>query len=66
VTCSRANATATCSTGRCRIASCIRGWGDCDDRDSNGCERSLDSNSHCGRCGEVCGSDQSCVEGVCR
>jgi hypothetical protein len=39
-TCALMNATETCSTGACRIASCNMGWVDCDGLDSNGCESS--------------------------
>ena len=36
--CSLANATATCSTGSCRISTCNTGFGDCNGVASDGCE----------------------------
>ncbi|RLB57422.1 MAG: hypothetical protein DRJ42_00345 [Deltaproteobacteria bacterium] len=38
ITCSRYGATATCSSGSCRILSCNSGNGNCNGRDSDGCE----------------------------
>ena len=38
VTCSLANATETCSTGSCRIATCNAGFNDCNGVASDGCE----------------------------
>ena len=68
VTCSLANASETCATGSCRIASCNSGWGNCDGTHSNGCENSLDSLSDCGSCGTTCSrahATASCSGDVC-
>jgi hypothetical protein len=63
--CSRANATATCSTGTCQIAMCNDGYGNCDGNDANGCETDLrTSNMHCGMCGRSC-RDSCCSSGRC-
>jgi hypothetical protein len=51
----------------CGIASCTRGWADCNHVVSDGCEVELkSSNSHCGTCDQVCGAGQNCIDGVCR
>ncbi len=52
--CSRTNATASCSGDSCHIASCNSGWGNCDNNDQNGCENPLDSLTDCGSCGSSC------------
>jgi hypothetical protein len=66
VMCSRANATATCSTGMCRISTCNAGFGDCDGNDANGCETDLrTSNMHCGMCGRSCPAGMCCSSGMC-
>ncbi len=53
--CARTNATATCATTDvCRISSCSAGWGNCDGVDSNGCENTVDSLTHCGACNTAC------------
>jgi len=55
VTCTRAHATPTCSTGSCAIGSCSTGWGNCDSTDSNGCETDTTSTvTACGGCGMTC------------
>jgi hypothetical protein len=41
--CTRAHATATCSTGSCAIGACTGTWGNCDGNDANGCEATLGS-----------------------
>ncbi|MBW2462431.1 MAG: putative metal-binding motif-containing protein [Deltaproteobacteria bacterium] len=67
--CSRANATATCSSGSCRISSCNSGWGNCDGNGSNGCETRLNSLTHCGMCGSACNranASATCSTGSCR
>ncbi len=67
--CSRTNATATCSTGSCQIASCDTGFGNCDKNNGNGCETDLKtSTSDCGACGTVCSGANgtaSCTGGQC-
>jgi len=67
--CTRAHATATCSTGSCRISSCDSLWDDCDGTDSNGCETSLETTSNCGSCGTACARAHAvatCSGGNCR
>jgi hypothetical protein len=66
--CTRAHATATCSTGSCRISSCNSLWDDCDGTDSNGCETSLETTSDCGSCDTPCSrahATASCSGGSC-
>jgi len=61
--CSRTNATASCSTGACTLASCLSGFSTCDSNDANGCEISHATNPlTCGAAeyvGSACG-DKSC------
>jgi hypothetical protein len=40
-----------CDGGKC---SCDAGWADCDGDPENGCEAALDTEAHCGACGDVC------------
>lgn len=64
--CSRAHATAKCSTGACSILTCDGSYGDCDGNTSNGCETDLEtSKSHCGICGIACASGKQCTAGEC-
>ena len=68
-TCTRAHATATCSTGSCRISSCDSLWDDCDGNDANGCEQSLETLAHCGSCNTTCArahATATCSGGNCR
>jgi hypothetical protein len=66
VMCSRANATATCSTGTCQIAMCNAGYANCDMNDANGCEVDTRTDPmHCGMCGQRCGANMSCSSGRC-
>jgi len=67
--CSRSNASETCSTGSCRIASCSSGYANCDGADTNGCETRLTSLSNCGACGRTCSlanATETCSTGSCR
>jgi Cys-rich repeat protein len=69
--CRLANATSQCAGGRCAIAACAPGWGDCDGNATNGCEVNLESSTfHCGMCGRACpvrsGATPSCAAGACR
>ncbi len=69
--CFLGNATAACVRGRCEVASCGVGWGDCDGVASNGCEADLRADvTHCGACVRACVAGPnalaSCVEGGCR
>jgi hypothetical protein len=53
VTCSRANATATCGTGSCLISSCNAGWANTDGIDANGCECQNEATEAAGVCGSA-------------
>ncbi|PRW56694.1 Tryptophan synthase alpha chain [Chlorella sorokiniana] len=53
-TCARDNATPTCGTGVCMVASCDTGWGNCDNDPANGCETPLTTTDHCGSCASAC------------
>ena len=65
-TCSRANATASCSGDVCHIQSCNAGYGNCDGNDSNGCEANFATDpNNCGGCGNDCGANASCSSGSC-
>ncbi|MBL8678530.1 MAG: hypothetical protein JNK05_05170 [Myxococcales bacterium] len=48
-----ANGVAMCSSGMC-MRTCNAGFDNCDGIASNGCEASLSSTAHCGRCGMAC------------
>jgi hypothetical protein len=48
-----ANAAPRCAGGFCGI-SCAEGFGNCDGRASNGCERALGTVDDCARCGDRC------------
>ncbi|HKU40170.1 MAG TPA: C-type lectin domain-containing protein [Polyangiales bacterium] len=62
------HATPLCRDASCQLR-CARGWGDCDGKFENGCERALDTLSDCGECGRVCAIDwatPSCESGSCQ
>ncbi|MBL8601077.1 MAG: hypothetical protein JNK72_04050 [Myxococcales bacterium] len=67
--CSLANATAACASGRCTVAACNAGFGDCDGDPANGCETNLATSPlHCGRCANACPSANgtaACASGAC-
>jgi hypothetical protein len=70
VTCSVAHGTAGCSSGKCAVAGCDTGWGNCDSLVPNGCETDTQSaTSHCGGCNKTCPSypysSPSCAAGTC-
>lgn len=62
------NATVTCTKGECDYF-CNDGFGDCDDDLSNGCEAPIDTDQHCGACGQSCGAvpngTSTCSERAC-
>jgi len=65
--CAPLHGTGDCSTGMCRLATCMPGWDDCN-RDGLSCETSLATNSNCGACGMICslpGATTSCTTGSC-
>ncbi|HET9956787.1 MAG TPA: hypothetical protein VFQ61_19965, partial [Polyangiaceae bacterium] len=53
VTCAPPHATAECSTGTCRVASCDPGYADCDPQ-ILGCETPLGTTENCAECGDSC------------
>lgn len=62
--CSFANAAESCVGGSCHLGACSGSYGNCDGKESNGCETNLDTNlSHCGTCGKSCGG--TCADGLC-
>ncbi len=64
--CSLANATSGCADAHCTIASCNRGYGNCDGYVLNGCEAAFaTSEQHCGRCNNPCAVGATCVAGLC-
>lgn len=65
VSCSRANATASCGGGSCALGACNTGFGNCDGNANNGCETSLGTTSNCSACGDVCGSGKPCQNFRC-
>jgi len=68
VSCAPANATGSCSTGMCAVATCDAGFDDCDMMSSNGCETPLDTPMDCGVCGVPCDvahASETCATGSC-
>ncbi|MEZ4390488.1 MAG: FG-GAP-like repeat-containing protein [Polyangiales bacterium] len=67
--CNLPNAVPSCGSGRCAIAACAAGYGDCDGNPANGCEVDLrTAPSHCGACGNACASTNgaaTCAMGAC-
>jgi hypothetical protein len=68
------SASAQCCGGLCdrgtTCATCPLFWGDCDGNTANGCEQSLNTANHCGRCGHNCSGRPfvqvpSCSLGTC-
>ncbi len=69
--CVIANATTQCAQGKCALAKCNTGFGDCNKDLTNGCETNLlTSTAHCGECERACDNtkslDAGCAQGVCR
>ena len=59
------HAVGQCSAKSCG-ATCDTDWGDCDADMANGCETSLlNTNAHCGACGNPCGTGEFCSNGAC-
>ncbi len=67
--CSIPNATAVCSSGKCAIASCNSGFGNCNSILADGCEINLSNNLlNCGACGVACifpNATAACSSGQC-
>ncbi|MBW1809155.1 MAG: proprotein convertase P-domain-containing protein [Deltaproteobacteria bacterium] len=59
----------SCDDGRCEIVSCEPGWGDCNNRASDGCEHDIDTDPlHCGSCTQACdfpNAVNNCLAGIC-
>jgi hypothetical protein len=52
--CALENASESCINGSCTLQTCETGFGNCDNVDANGCEKALNTNSHCGGCAIHC------------
>ncbi len=53
-----------CVSGDCRILDCVDGFENCDDMESNGCERAIDADPmNCGGCGNTCSASGPEVRG---
>jgi hypothetical protein len=67
--CDVPNATASCESEACIIATCENGWADCDGADFNGCEIYIAGDlDNCGACEARCtasAGEASCVDGQC-
>ncbi len=64
--CAAPNAKAACAMGACVIAQCNQGFADCDQLYADGCETNVSSDpNNCGACGQVCGGQKMCVNGLC-
>jgi alpha-tubulin suppressor-like RCC1 family protein len=62
--CEPIHAWSDCSSGTCQLDECYPGYANCDGDTSNGCEASLTSLTHCGKCNTPC-DKTSCAGGVC-
>jgi alpha-tubulin suppressor-like RCC1 family protein len=56
------NAAGVCTEGACELGACTGDFRDCDLVPSNGCEQTLDTQEHCGDCGNECIANASCGE----
>ncbi len=68
--CALSNATASCSAGRCAVASCNAGFANCNSNPADGCEVSTATDrSNCGACGRACAlanaAATGCASGAC-
>lgn len=59
------NATASCVRGLCGVGACLRGRGNCDGTNANGCEADLNEDRNCGVCDNRCPAGAPCVGGIC-
>jgi hypothetical protein len=66
-----ANADTKCENGKCGTPVCKSGWGNCDGKWDNGCEKDLTKDVYnCGKCGIKCpcslkGGEPTCTAGKC-
>lgn len=63
--CTLAHATAACSGGKCAVATCSVGWGNCDGLAANGCETQLNTTANCKSCGDQCSGGPNVVFASC-
>ncbi|MBK9001551.1 MAG: hypothetical protein IPM35_38010 [Myxococcales bacterium] len=63
--CTLAHATAACSGGKCTVATCATGWGNCDGNDANGCETQLNTTTNCKSCGDKCSGGLNVLTSSC-
>jgi len=63
--CAPDNARGACISGSCTVASCDRGFGDCNRMPDDGCEASLGTSRNCASCGDACRPGEACVDGMC-
>lgn len=64
--CAIANATPSCATGTCEIATCTNGYQNCNNDVTDGCESFTNTDpANCGSCGKVCSANQTCQGGTC-
>jgi hypothetical protein len=52
--CSRANASVSCTTGTCAMTGCNAGFDSCDGNTNNGCETTLGTTTNCAACANAC------------
>ena len=56
----------TCESGKKRLMSCQKGFGNCDNNADNGCEADLMNDmENCGACGNECPANEICSLGSC-
>src|SRR6185369_15716564 len=67
--CSLPNASPKCVGGKCQVAACALGFGDCDGNPANGCETNIFTDAkNCGGCGMACNlphATPKCQGGAC-
>lgn len=64
--CALTSANAICMAGRCAVGTCTTGFGDCNEREDDGCETSLLAEpTSCGVCGRTCDAGERCRDGEC-
>ena len=60
------NAASQCVASACSMGSCKAGFGDCNMKDTDGCEINTNTDkNNCGVCGKVCPGVQFCSNGTC-